>query len=35
MYHYEVIDINEYINLKEQINSALSKCIEAINLASS
>jgi predicted transcriptional regulator len=35
MYHYEVIDINEYINLKGQINSALSKCIEAINLASS
>tara|TARA_B110000046_G_scaffold183427_1_gene219544 strand:- start:185 stop:1711 length:1527 start_codon:yes stop_codon:yes gene_type:complete len=34
MYHYEVIDINEYTNLKEQINSALSKCIEAINLAS-
>jgi len=35
MYHYEVIDINEYTNLKKQINSALSKCIEAISLASS
>ena len=35
MYHYEVIDINEYTNLKEQINNALNKCIEAISLASS
>jgi predicted transcriptional regulator len=35
MYHYEIIDINEYDNLKEQINSALNTCIKAINLASS
>jgi predicted transcriptional regulator len=35
MYHYEVIDINEYDNLKEQINNALNSCIKAINLASS
>ena len=35
MYHYEIIDINEYDNLKDQINNALNTCIKAINLASS
>ena len=35
MYHYEVIDIDEYTNLKNQINRALKDCITNINLASS
>jgi predicted transcriptional regulator len=35
MYHYEVIDIDEYTNLKNQINKALKDCITNINLASS
>ncbi len=35
MYHYEVIDINEYTTLKEEIHKALSTCIKAINLATS
>ena len=34
-YHYEIIDINEYTNLKSQINTSLHECITAINLASS
>ena len=34
-YHYEIIDVNEYTNLKEQINKSLHECITAINLASS
>lgn len=35
MYHYEIIDIDEYNNLKKQINKALQNCITNINLASS
>ena len=35
MYHYEVIDIDEYTALKTQINNALNTCIEAINFATS
>ncbi len=35
VYHYEIIDINEYISLKQQINKSLEECIKAINLASS
>jgi predicted transcriptional regulator len=34
-YHYEIVNIAEYTDLKEQINKALHTCIEAINLASS
>ena len=34
-YHYEIIDVNEYTNLKQQINKSLQECITAINLASS
>jgi predicted transcriptional regulator len=35
MYHYEIIDIDEYTNLKNQINKSLQDCITKINLASS
>ncbi len=35
VYHYEIIDVNEYISLKQQINKSLDECIKAINLASS
>lgn len=35
MYHYEIIDIDEYKNLKEQISNALKACIEQVNLAAS
>ncbi len=35
VYHYEIIDVNEYISLKQQINKSLEECIKAINLASS
>ena len=35
MYHYEIIDIDEYTNLKSQINKSLQDCITKINLASS
>jgi predicted transcriptional regulator len=34
-YHYEIIDINEYTSLKEQINKALQNCITQIDLATS
>lgn len=34
MYYYEIIDINEYTNLKEQINNALEECLTKINLPS-
>jgi predicted transcriptional regulator len=34
-YHYEIIDINEYTSLKEQINNALHNCIAQINPATS
>ena len=33
-YYYEIIDIDEYTNLKEQINSALQNSIDKINLTS-
>ncbi|CAM1366902.1 conserved hypothetical protein [Tenacibaculum sediminilitoris] len=32
MYHYEIIDLNEYNALKDQINNALQECISKINL---
>lgn len=35
MYHYEIIDVDEYKNLKEQISNALNTCIAKINLATS
>ena len=35
MYYYEIIDVDEYTNLKNQINKALKDCITNINLASS
>ncbi len=35
MYYYEIIDIDEYVKLKSQINNALNNCITQINLASS
>ncbi len=31
-YHFEIININEYQQLKEQINSALRNCLASINL---
>ena len=34
-YHYEITDINEYTNLKEQINNALQNCITQIDIAAS
>jgi len=30
-YCFEVVDVDEYINLKEQINNALQNCITKIN----
>ncbi|QTE24480.1 hypothetical protein J3359_09315 [Polaribacter cellanae] len=35
LYHYEIIDINEYKELKNQIDKALHDCIANINLATS
>ncbi|WP_299628215.1 hypothetical protein [uncultured Tenacibaculum sp.] len=32
LYHYEIIDINEYTNLKDQISKALQDCTDQINL---
>lgn len=32
-YCFEIIDVNEYINLKEQINKSLQECITKIQLA--
>jgi len=32
-YCFEVVDVDEYTNLKEQINSALQNCIIQIELA--
>jgi predicted transcriptional regulator len=34
-YYYEVIDIAEYTNLKEEINKALATCITKLNIATS
>ena len=34
-YHYEITDINEYTNLKEQINNALSICVSRLSTATS
>ena len=31
-YHFEIIDINEYQNLRDQINASLQVCLEQINL---
>lgn len=33
-YHFEIIDLNEYTNLKEQIDKALEECLDRINLGS-
>ncbi len=35
VYHYEIIDVNEYTSLKSQINRSLEECVKTINLASS
>ncbi|OEJ99387.1 hypothetical protein A8C32_09510 [Flavivirga aquatica] len=35
LYHYEIVDIDEYTNLKEQINIALENCLTSIDLATS
>ncbi|OEK09129.1 hypothetical protein A8C32_10365 [Flavivirga aquatica] len=35
LYHYEIVDVDEYTNLKEQIDKALQDCLANINLASS
>lgn len=35
MYYYEIVDIDEYTSLKEQINKSLQDCITNINLATS
>ncbi|TCP27969.1 hypothetical protein EV195_101128 [Tenacibaculum skagerrakense] len=35
MYHYEITDLQEYTNLKEQISIVLQNCISQINLATS
>jgi len=34
-YHYEIIDINEYQNLKDQIDSALNECLCRLGIATS
>ncbi len=34
MYVYEIIDVQEYTNLKEEINNALKQCLSKINLPS-
>lgn len=34
-YCFEIVDINEYTNLKAQINTVLNECIEALYLANS
>jgi predicted transcriptional regulator len=34
MYFYEIVDIQEYIHLKEEINNALGECLAKINLPS-
>jgi len=34
MYFYEIIDVQEYTNLKEEINDALKQCLSKINLPS-
>jgi predicted transcriptional regulator len=34
MYFYEIIDVQEYTNLKEEINDALQQCLAKINLPS-
>jgi len=31
-YHFEIIDINEYENLRNQIDTSLKVCLEQINL---
>jgi predicted transcriptional regulator len=33
MYFYEIVDIQEYANLKEEINNALTQCLTKINLS--
>ena len=30
VYHYEIVDINEYQDLKEQINKSLENCLQSI-----
>ena len=35
MYHYEIVDIEEYTNLKKEIDKALQNCITNINFATS
>ncbi|AUC14273.1 hypothetical protein BTO06_16360 [Tenacibaculum sp. SZ-18] len=35
MYHYEITDLQEYTNLKEQISTVLQNCVSHINLATS
>jgi predicted transcriptional regulator len=35
MYHYEIVDIDEYTNLKSQIDKSLQDCIANINFATS
>lgn len=35
VYHYEIIDVNEYINLKSKINKCLSVCVSRLSTASS
>ncbi|QTE21158.1 hypothetical protein [Polaribacter cellanae] len=35
MYHYEIVDIEEYTNLKSQIDKSLQDCIANINFATS
>ena len=34
MYFYEIVDVQEYTNLKEEINNALEECLKKINLPS-
>ena len=34
MYHYEIVDLQEYTNLKEQIHKVLENCTNQINLGS-
>lgn len=34
-YHYEIVDVDEYQNLKEQIDTALNNCLTALRCAAS
>ena len=35
MYHYEIVDVDEYTTLKAHINTALENCLASIDFATS